>query len=161
MAAFHTAHVSEFLVVPLLGALCVWLTYIVGRRVDRPLTGGVAALLLLCSPTFLYQLVQPMSDVPAAAWWMLTIAWALEREDGSNSPVLAGLAASMALLTRPNLLPLAGVVAVYLFVSRRRGGGLSCAMRFALGLVPGAVLLAVLQRDADRPSPLAMATPAR
>ena len=153
MAAFRTAHVTEMLVVPLLGALCVWLTYIVGRRVDRPLTGAAAAILLLCSPTFLYQLVQPMSDVPAAAWWMLTIAWALEREDGSSRPDLAGLAASMALVTRPNLLPLAGVVAIYLLVSRGRSG-LSSAMRFALGLVPGALLLAVLQR-AMYGSPLA------
>jgi hypothetical protein len=155
MATFRALHLSEFLVVPVLGGLSVWLTYIVGRRVDRPLTGAAAALLLVCSPTFLYQVVQPMSDVPATAWWLLATAWSIEREDGSNRPRMAGLAASMALLTRPNLLPLAGVVAVYLFVSRSSpDSGMRCAMRFVIGLIPGVVVLALLQR-AMYGSPLA------
>jgi hypothetical protein len=146
MAVFRTLRLSEFLVVPWLGALCVWLTYLVGRRIDRPLTGALSAMLLVCSPTFLYQIVQPMSDVPAATWWLLAISWTIEREDGSNSSWLAGLAASMALQTRPNLLPLAGVVAAYLFVMRAGHGGLSGVTKFATGMVPGAVVLALLQR---------------
>jgi hypothetical protein len=154
MAASRSLRLSEFLVVPLLGALAVWLTYVVGTRIHRPLTGAAAALLLVCSPTFLYQLVQPMSDVPATAWWMLAMAWAVEREDGSTRPRLAGLAASMALLTRPNLLPLAAVIAVYLFVGRPPKSGLRCALRFVTGLIPGVVLLAVLQQ-AMYGSPLA------
>ena len=113
MAAFRAVHLSEFLVVPVLGALSVWLTFVVGRRVDRPLTGAAAALLLACSPTFLYQVVQPMSDVPATAWWLLAIACSIEREDGSNRPGIAGLATSMAVLTRPNLLPLAAILLLY------------------------------------------------
>ena len=31
MAAWRGLHVSEFLIVPLLGALAVWLTYLLGR----------------------------------------------------------------------------------------------------------------------------------
>jgi hypothetical protein len=46
------------------------------------------------------------------------------------------------------------VVAAYLFVSRRGGSGLRSATRFAIGLVPGVVLLALLQR-AMYGSPLA------
>ena len=67
MAAFRAVHASEFLVVPLLGALAVWLTFLIGRRIDSPATGAAAAALLVSSPTFLYQVVQPMSDVPATA----------------------------------------------------------------------------------------------
>jgi hypothetical protein len=154
MAAFRTLHLSEFLVVPLLGALAVWLTFVVGTRIDRRFTGAAAALLLVCSPTFLYQLVQPMSDVPATAWWMLALTWSVERADGTNRPRLAGLAASMAVLTRPNLLPLAGVVAACLFVGRSPRSGLGCVMRFVTGLIPGTVLLAVLHQ-AMYGSPLA------
>ncbi len=99
MAVFRVLHVTEFLVVPLLGALAVWLTYVLGRAIHGPMTGAAAAVLLVCSPTFLYQLVQPMSDVPAMAWWLLVVACTIERDDGSSRPGLAGLAASMALLT--------------------------------------------------------------
>ena len=42
--------------------------------------GMIAALVLASSPSFLFQLMQPLSDVPAAAWW--TIA----RPGRSDSP---------------------------------------------------------------------------
>jgi hypothetical protein len=145
MAAFRVLHLSEFLIVPILGALAVWLTFVIGRRVDRPLTGVAAAILTAASPTFLYQVVQPMSDVPATAWWLLAATWSIERDDNSRRPLLAGLAASMALLTRPNLLPLAVVIAGYLFASARERRPWRDAIRFVTALVPGLLLLAVLQ----------------
>ena len=38
------------------------------------MTGACAAVLLVaCSPIFLYQAVQPMSDVPAAALWLAAL----------------------------------------------------------------------------------------
>src|SRR5262245_51954690 len=103
MAAFETVGLSEFLVVPVLGALGVWLTFLVGRRIDRPLTAAAAAVLVACSPIFLYQIVQPMTDVPAMAWWMLAIALAFGMRAEPGHPFCAGLATSMAVLTRPNL----------------------------------------------------------
>ncbi len=145
LAAFRALRISEFLAVPLLAALAVWLTFAIGRRVDRPLTGALAAALTLCSPTFLYQAVQPMSDVPATAWWLLAIACATVRENGSTRPARAGLAASMAILTRPNLLPLAAIIAVHLF-ARASGDRRRQAARFIAGLIPGVLLLAALQR---------------
>jgi hypothetical protein len=154
MAAWRGLHVSEFLIVPLLGALAVWLTYLLGRSIDRPTTGAAAAALLVCSPTFLYQVVQPMSDIPAMAWWLLVIICTIEREDGSRRPWLAGLAGSMALLTRPNLVPLAVVVTVYLVVVRGRGQRFADAAKFVAGLLPGVVILAWMQR-AMYGSPLA------
>ena len=59
--------------VPVLGAVAVWLTYLLGRRHAGATSGAAAALLLAASPVFLYQLVQPMSDVPVTAWWLLAL----------------------------------------------------------------------------------------
>ena len=54
-----------FLVVPLFGALLVWATFTCGARYGSRV-GLASAVLVACSPPFLYQLMQPMSDVPAA-----------------------------------------------------------------------------------------------
>jgi hypothetical protein len=136
---------TPFVVVPLLGALTVWLTYVVGRAVDRPFTGAASAALVACSPIFLYQVVQPMTDVPAAAWWLLAIAFTIGVGDASR-PLAAGLASSMAVLTRPNLLPLAAVLLLYLVTTARVEGRSKTAAMFVVGLVPGLVVLAVVQR---------------
>lgn len=152
MAAFRTARLSPFLVVPLLGAAVVWLTFVIGRAVDRPTTGAAAAVLAMCSPTFLYQLVQPMSDVPATAWWLSAVACVLARR-GARWPVYAGLAVSAAILTRPNLAPLALVLVGYLALAGE-GTAVRRLASFAAGLIPGALLLAFVQR-AMYGSPLA------
>ena len=73
-----------FLVVPLLGALAVWCAFLIGRRLGGPVAGAASAVLLACSPTFLYQLVQPMSDVPAAALWLAALALALRARDAGG-----------------------------------------------------------------------------
>src|SRR5262245_49174675 len=154
---------ADSLVVPLLGALAVWLTFVLGRRLDAPPAGAVAAVLLACSPIFLYQIVQPMTDVPAAAWWLAVAVLAIGE---TPRPFAAGLAASMAILTRPNLLPLAIVVGVYLAGvensppqrtrgTQRRTFSVSSfppwwrvlgtsLVQFGAGLVPGAIVLALL-----------------
>jgi hypothetical protein len=99
--AFLVHREAVFLVVPVFAAGLVWLTFVFGRRVDDEVTGVCAAVLLACSPIFLYQAVQPMSDVPAAAAWLaaLTAAARLDRRGW----VFAGLCASLAILIRPNL----------------------------------------------------------
>ena len=165
MALFRTIGLSEWLVVPLLGGLAIWLTFLIGRRIDGPLTGAAAAVLTAASPIFLYQVVQPMTDVPAAAWWLLVVFLAIGGRDETGFPFAAGLAASIAVLTRPNLLPLALIVAAYLgwvamstdaqlAAAARVGRGLRAAGLFAIGLLPGLVVLGSLQR-AMYGSPLA------
>ena len=62
---------AMFVVVPLLGAAMVWCTYRLGVRVTTPWFALLAAALVATSPPFLSQLVVPMSDVPAAAFWSL------------------------------------------------------------------------------------------
>jgi uncharacterized membrane protein len=64
---------AVYIVVPIFGALLVWLIYRLAAHLGDPVTGAVAALLLSASPTFLYQVVQPMSDVPAAACWLAAL----------------------------------------------------------------------------------------
>jgi hypothetical protein len=51
-----------FAIVPLCGAIAVWLTFVLGRRFASASAGAIAALLLAASPPFLYQIVQPMSE---------------------------------------------------------------------------------------------------
>src|SRR5262245_5011490 len=80
---------ADLLVVPLFGALAVWLTFLLGRRIDAPPAGAAAAVLLACSPIFLYQIVQPMTDVPAAAWWLAVAVLAIGEPP---RPFAAGLA---------------------------------------------------------------------
>jgi hypothetical protein len=130
---------AVFYAVPLLGALAIWATWRLGAMVDGELTGILSALLLASSPTFLRQLVQPVSDVPASAWWALSLAFG-----SSESPVAAlasGAAASLAIVTRPNLVPLAAVVIA--FMAGRHDVVRRLAL-FACGVVPGCVALAAI-----------------
>src|SRR6185436_7876203 len=61
--------VGPFLVGPVLAALAVLATYALAARFATPRAGAIAAVLLASSPIVHFQTVQPMSDVPAMAWW--------------------------------------------------------------------------------------------
>jgi len=141
MTAAHVVR-AELLVVPLCGALVVWLTFVLGRRIDAPSTGAAAAVLVACSPILLYQIVQPMTDVPAAAWWLLAVVLATGSSASSGLPLATGLVAGLAVMTRPNLIPLAFVIAIFIGVTARSIGAV---LRFAAGLVPGLTILALIQ----------------
>lgn len=145
-----------FVVVPLLGALAVWATYRIAERVADPVTGVAAAALLAVSPIFLYQLFQPMSDVPAAALWAGSVAAALRRGPEASgraleapaapgAAVAAGALAGLAILVRPNLAPLAGVP---LLISVGRAPARAWwrpALGVAAGAAPGVAVVAVMQ----------------
>jgi hypothetical protein len=136
-----------FVVVPLFGGWAVWLTWVIGRRVGGVAVGLAAAALIACSPVFLYQIVQPMSDVPAAALWLAAIVALTGSTE--NRSTRSGLAAGCALLVRPNLVPLAMVLGAFatLVSFRATGwrGAVAAATRFAGGLLPGVLLILVLQ----------------
>ena len=129
---------AVFLVVPLLGGLAVWLTYALAARVADRRTGLVAAALLAFSPLFFFHSLVPMSDVPVTAWWLL--AWVLALSSGSRTAVGSGLAASAAVLTRPNLVPLA--LALAMIVAARSGA--RRAVLFAVGVFPSIAAIALL-----------------
>src|SRR5262249_59985227 len=92
---------------------------LLGSRFSRCVGLGSAAL-VACSPAVLFQLIQPMSDVPAAALWVL--AAALATSGKRRSPLAAGLATSAAILVRPNLLPMGVVLGLSLLGRPRRVG---------------------------------------
>jgi hypothetical protein len=132
-----------FLVVPLAGVLAVWSTFVLGRKLAGPAAGAGAAVLLACSPTFLYQLVQPMSDVPAAALWTASLALALRPAPDEprriGRALAAGLAAGAAVMMRPNLVPLALIPVLLQWPSR------AAAAAVVGGVVPGVAAVALLQ----------------
>jgi len=166
--ARHAAGVEAvFAVVPLLGALAAWCAFVLGRRLAGPLAGLVSATLVVASPVFLFQLVQPMSDVPAAALWLMGLV-ALT-SPSRRRHLAAGLAASAAILVRPNLAPIAAPMALYALLEPavaeapasgsgrhwnaasdpRAAASLSCRLRalgwLLVGLLPGVVAVAAIQ----------------
>ena len=101
---------AMFWIVPILGAIAVWCTFLIGRRIASPAAGAIAAALLAASPAFLFQIVQPMSDVPAAAAWAVALVVAL-RPPAFKQALLCGAATGAALFIRPNLAPLGLITA--------------------------------------------------
>jgi hypothetical protein len=125
-----------FAVTPVAGALLVWLTFFAGRALAGPLAGAMAAVLVAASPTVLYQVVQPMNDVTTSALWMAVFVALISRRWTA-----AGVCCGLALLVRPNLLPLAAVAGIYVLqvespeskVQRPWPAG---GLMFALGAIP-------------------------
>jgi 4-amino-4-deoxy-L-arabinose transferase-like glycosyltransferase len=151
---------AVFAVVPLLAALAVWATYLLGCGLSGRWTGVAAAALLASSPAFLFQLTSsPMSDIPASAFWALSLAAALRaggtmpndadrssrRRAGSTSTWFAlgsGAAAGMAILIRANLAPVAIVpAAMVVWNSPRRWRS---GLMFSLAVIPAAGFIAWL-----------------
>jgi hypothetical protein len=128
---------AVYLVVPLFGGLAVWLTYMLGVRLADARAGLLAAILVAFSPIFLFQSFEPMSDVPATAWWLL--AWVLALSSPSAAVFAAGLAVSGAVLTRPIRVPLAVRAG-----GRRVSTTLRRAALLVAGMVPGCLAIAAL-----------------
>jgi hypothetical protein len=138
MAAFRIFGTDGPFVVPLImamGAAAVAMR--IGREVGTQVTGLLAAALVLIDPIVLNQAIQPMSDVPATFWLLLAVWLGMFARP---RPGLAGLAAGMAVLTRPALAPAAIVVAG---LAWRRTPG---RWRAALGVGGALLLQAFLQR---------------
>ena len=131
-----------YLLVPAFGALLVWLTFRLGASRSDQTTGAMAAALVAASPTFLSQVVQPMSDVPAAACWLGALLVA--GRGTSHAAVASGAIASVAILIRPNLAPLAGVIAAATILGAA-DGRMRRALLFAAALTPGLVVLGWIQ----------------
>jgi hypothetical protein len=136
MALFKAigGHAALFLVVPLTAALLVWSTFGIGRQMISPASGLGAAWLVATSPAFLTMTKEPMSDVPAAAFWALA-TWAVLRTS-RRSAVIAGLAAAVAILIRPNLVPLAAVLGGWMLWPRAEEGVRARVRPFIVFSVP-------------------------
>ena len=140
MAAFKAiaSHAAAFLVVPLTGGLMVWSTFLTGRRLGSDRLGLGGAWLVATSPTFLMMFKSQMSDVPAAAFWTLATYCILGTT--VSSAAAAGLAASLAILIRPNLLPLAAVLAGWTIFAAQRNR----LVALTLATLPGCFVVAAI-----------------
>src|SRR4029079_17236717 len=92
---------AAYVVIPLFAGATVWLTYLLGVRIADARAGVIAAILVTFSPIFVFQSLEPMSDVPVTAWWLL--AWYLALAARTGAAFGAGACVSAAVLTRPNL----------------------------------------------------------
>ena len=145
--AFLIDRDAVFYVVPLFAGLAVWCTFLLGRAMHDDITGVCAALLVACSPIFLYQAVQPMSDVPAAALWLAALVALGPSASSAPRQIVAGACASLAVLMRPNValivLPLLALLP-----------GVTGWLRFGAATLPAAIAMAALNA-ARYGSPLA------
>ena len=93
-------------------------------------------------------LMPPMSDVPTAAAWTLAWCWAIRGTRSATYAGLAGIAASAAIVMRPNLAPLAAALAWTLTPVGRRPPvpWLRNLVAFAAGVLPAALTIAVINR---------------
>jgi hypothetical protein len=132
---------AVYMVVPICAGLIVVLTYLIGARFAGPRTGFLAAILLTCSPMFLFESLEPMSDIPVTMWFLA--AWWLLLLDRPAIAFAAGLAMSGAILTRPNLAPLAGVL---FLVAMRSQPRIVRGLLFAIGTIPGVLAVAAINR---------------
>ena len=136
-------HAALFLVVPITAGLLIWATFGIGRQLRSDRLGLGAAWLVATSPAFLTMIKEPMSDVPAAAFWALA-TWKV-LDDSRFSAALAGAATAMAILIRPNLVPLAAVLGVWV-VARQCNTShrdrVRAASAFAASVVPACLAIA-------------------
>jgi hypothetical protein len=150
---------AVFLLVPLFGVLAVWSTYLLGRTIAGPWAAVAATSLLVCSPLFMSGVIQPLSDVPAAALWAACLAASTSTGDGSGAfrfrrAIGTGLLAGLAVMVRPHLFPLA-IVPVMLVargwepvIGRGRDEAVSRRRLVAatvIGMIPGVAATASLQ----------------
>src|SRR5205823_2737921 len=122
-----------------------------GKTVHGSVAGAMSSVVLATSPAFLWEAAQPMSDVPATAWWALSLMLVLSKQTALGA-LGSGLAAAMAILTRPNLVPLAAIIGIWLGLCVMATRGLDRrrqATRLALfvcGVLPGCFAVAALNQ---------------
>ena len=135
---------AAFLILPMFAAILVAATSVVGSRFGARV-GLLSSVLVAVSPIVLYQAIQPMSDVPAAALWMLAVA--LATGAGRRSSLLSGLATSAAILVRPNLVPLGFIIGLFLLFRPERTWWhrWRSAAAYAAASAPGCVIVALMQ----------------
>jgi Dolichyl-phosphate-mannose-protein mannosyltransferase len=129
------------LAIALLGLVTIVICYLLGRRLNGPATGLVAALLAATYPAFVFNtgrlLSEPLAEVtvPGA---VLAFLWALDRRTWwawAAPGVLIGLSA----LVRPEYLLFGVALAALALVRRGPVAGLVVAAAFALPIAPWAI----------------------
>jgi len=96
-----------YLVAPLLGALTVGMTYVLGAQVWSRIVGVAAAALMATSPVLLFMQVNQMSDAPVSGLFAAALVLSLSRLRGAA--FWTGAVVSLAIFVRPNLAPLGAI----------------------------------------------------
>src|SRR4051794_3165333 len=133
-----------FAVVPIFAGFGVFVTYGIGKRLVSPWGGVIAAWLVAASPVVIGIALEPLTDVPVMTAWALSIYLLLARIGGRFSPAIVGVAAGIAILIRPNLVPQIIPIAMWYMIRRQTHGDsrfLSTAL-FALAVLPAILLIA-------------------
>jgi hypothetical protein len=129
-----------FWLTPLAAFVLVLSAFAIARRLAGEMAGASAAILVATSPIVLYQSVQPMNDVLTAALWLAAFALA-------GRSIVSGVLIGLAILVRPNLAPLAVVIAVLPFIERGVDTQAWRSLaRMIAGAVPGVIGLLLLNR---------------
>ena len=139
---------GPFVVVPGLAALTIWLTYVLGAQLWSPLVGLGGAALMATSTPFQFMVMNPMSDVPVTAFFLLGMVTALS--SSRWRALWTGAAVSMAIFIRPNLVALGAIYLAFLMVrARSDDGGIARArwltlVWFAVGGAPLVLAIAAI-----------------
>ena len=127
---------GPYIVSPIAGLLALVLVFLVGRELGLPRGWAAAATVVLAAcPVFVFQAIQPMSDVVATAWCLAAIFAALRSRRDVRWAVAAGFALGVAVLVRP-LDALVALPLLFALPTNRRAWGL-----FVVGGLPCAVVL--------------------
>jgi hypothetical protein len=126
---------GPYVVIPLLGALTVLLAHRLGTQFWSRGVGVASAALMASSATFLYMLLNPMSDVAVSAFFLAGLVAALSQR--RSRAFWTGAAVSMAIFVRPNLVPIGAVFLAMIVVRAAAGEDRRRAFAaFALGGLP-------------------------
>jgi hypothetical protein len=129
-----------FWVTPIAAFMLVLSAFAIARQLAGGMAGATAAILTASSPIVLYQSVQPMNDIVTAALWLLALAV-------SGTHLAAGALAGAAMLVRPNLAPLALVIAAVPFIQHdTRAKRWRALAAMAAGALPGVLILLLVNR---------------
>ena len=144
-----------FAIVPISGGLFVLATYGLGRRFGSPAVGLIAAWLVATSPALLFMLMWPMTDVPVAAAWAISLYFLFGHR--RRDVAFSGVAAAIAVMIRPNLVVLVPILAMWYVVRRNRTDGtevgvplrsdlrpLRDLVLFSLAVAPGVAITAAV-----------------
>jgi hypothetical protein len=127
-----------FWLTPIAAFALVIAAFAIARQLAGGMAGATAAILTATSPIVLYQSVQPMNDIVTAALWLLALAV-------GGSQVTSGLLIGAAILVRPNLAPLAIVLAAIPFIQHdTRERQIRGLLAMIAGAMPGVMVLLLL-----------------
>ena len=136
--------IAPYLVTPICDVAALLLTYLITSRVTaQRATAWLAVALVAWDPLVMTYAKQPMSDLPAAVFFLLAL-WCLLRE--RPAPFAAGLAAGAAFVIRPGGLGAIAALGLLAILPnpraataeppRRFGEQMRAGVLFALGVMP-------------------------